>query len=45
MMRLEILNVRGHYEVYAADGKFLFSADSRREVMEELEEWDGEIIV
>ena len=26
-MQVQIRNVRGHYEVYAADGSFLFSAD------------------
>lgn len=37
-MHWNIINVRGHYEVYAADGRFLFSADTKREAMEELEE-------
>ena len=35
-MQVQIRNVRGHYEVYAADGSFLFSADTHREVMEEV---------
>ena len=36
-MQVQIRNVRGHYEVYAADGSFLVScADTHREVMEEL---------
>ena len=35
-MQVQIRNVRGHYEVYAADESFLFSADTHREVMEEL---------
>lgn len=35
-MQVQIRNVRGHYEAYAADGSFLFSADTHREVMEEL---------
>ena len=30
-MQVQIRNVRGHYEVYAADGSFLFSADTHRE--------------
>lgn len=37
-MHWNIINVRGHYEVYTADGRFLFSADTKREAMEELEE-------
>lgn len=32
----EIKNVRGHYEVYK-DGKFLCSADTKREAVEEVE--------
>lgn len=43
-MRWNILNAHGHYEVYAADGSFLFSADSHREAMEELAQWDNEHI-
>ena len=34
-----IRNVKGHVQVYDARGNFLFSADSRREVSEELEEY------
>ena len=34
-MQVQIRNVRGHYEVYAADGSFLFSADTHREVKSE----------
>jgi len=30
--------VRGHIEVYGADGSFLFSADSMREVEDMMEE-------
>ena len=37
-----IISVRGHYEVYAADGRFLFSADTRAEAMEELADWKEE---
>ena len=31
--------VRGHIQVYDFNGKFLFSADSEKEVREELEEY------
>jgi len=31
--------VRGHIQVFDANGKFLFSADSEREVREELREY------
>ena len=34
-----IVNSRGHYQVYDLDGKFLFSADSEREVREELKDY------
>lgn len=30
--------IRGHIEVYATDGTFMFSADSMREVNEIMEE-------
>ena len=33
-----IISVRGHYEVYDAAGRFLFSADTRSEALHELEE-------
>ncbi len=33
----DIIPVRGHYEVYDADGKFIFSADTRSEALRELE--------
>ena len=32
--------VQGHIQVYDAAGKFLFSADSIREVQEELREYE-----
>lgn len=32
-----IKNVRGHYEVFDGAGRFLFSADTRAEALEELE--------
>ena len=35
---VQIKYVRGHVEVYSPEGKFLFSADSMREVNEILEE-------
>ncbi|MBQ3355911.1 MAG: hypothetical protein IJG45_02180 [Oscillospiraceae bacterium] len=31
---------KGHYEVFSADGSFLFSADTRAEAMEELDDWE-----
>lgn len=34
----QIRYVRGHVEVYAADGAFLFSADTMGEAQEMLEE-------
>ncbi len=43
-MRWEIQHTHGHYEVYAADGRFLFSADSHREMMEELAQWENDAI-
>lgn len=35
-----IRNVHGHYQVYDYKGTFLFSADSEREVREELEAYE-----
>jgi hypothetical protein len=32
----DIIPVRGHYEVYDADGNFVCSADTRSEALEEL---------
>lgn len=32
-----IQNVRGHVQVYDHSGRFLFSADTEREAMEEIE--------
>lgn len=43
-MRCNIIAVRGHYEIFAADGSFLFSADTRAEAMEELANWEEELI-
>ncbi len=37
MMEYDFRNVNGHVEVYTLHGKFLFSADSTREAMEELD--------
>lgn len=34
---MEIKNVNGHYEVYDDDGKFLFSADTRKEINDEMQ--------
>ena len=34
-----IIQTRGHLQVYDQNGKFLFSADSEREVREELREY------
>ena len=33
----KIIPVRGHYEVYDANGNFICSADTRSEALEELE--------
>lgn len=33
-----VQSVRGHFEVYGADGAFWFSADSMREVEDMLED-------
>ena len=33
----QIKNVNGHYEVYADNGQFLFSADTISEAVKELE--------
>ena len=35
-MEAEIRFVRGHVEVYDREGRFLFSADTEREALEEL---------
>ena len=35
-MEFEIRFIRGHVEVFDPSGRFLFSADSEREAMEEL---------
>ena len=37
-MSYSVHYVRGHMEVYADDGRFLFSADCEREIRETLEE-------
>ncbi len=36
MVMFQIINTRGHIQVYDVNGKFLFSADNEREVREEL---------
>ncbi len=33
-----VRNVKGHFHVYDARGRFLFSADTEKEIREELEE-------
>lgn len=38
VMEYKIIWVRGHVEVYGADGEFFFSADNEREAREELRE-------
>lgn len=43
-MLCNIISIRGHYEVFAADGSFLFSADTKAEAMKELEDWEDEPI-
>ena len=35
-MRYEMRWVRGHVEVYDANGRFVFSADNEREAVEDL---------
>ncbi len=35
-MYCSIIPVRGHYEVYDANGEFLFSADTKAEAIQEL---------
>ena len=42
-MLWDIVATRGYYEVYV-NGEFAFSADSRREAMEEMEAWESEHI-
>ena len=43
MADVELRYVRGHIEVYSPEGRFLFSADNRREALEELRE-DEELL-
>ena len=40
MTMYQIINVRGHIQVYDYRGNFLFSADSEREAREELMEYE-----
>lgn len=40
-MAYSIINVRGHYEVYDALGRFLFSADTKAEAISELRETEA----
>ena len=39
MAMYQVKYVRGHIQVYDQNGRFLFSADSEREVREELMEY------
>ena len=39
MVMYKIVHTRGHIQVFDLNGKFLFSADSEREVREELESY------
>ena len=39
MAMFHIIQTRGHLQVYDKNGKFLFSADSEREVREELKQY------
>ena len=43
-MRWDIVATRGHYEVFTAEGHFLFSADTRAEALKELQQWEEESI-
>ena len=38
VMEYRVEYVRGHIEVYSARGEFLFSADTRQEAVEELQD-------
>lgn len=40
MVMYHIVKTRGHIQVFDLDGKFLFSADSEREVREELKTYE-----
>lgn len=40
MVMFHCINTRGHYQVYDMNGNFLFSADSEREVREELRDYE-----
>ena len=39
MVMFQIVQVRGHVQVYNNEGKFLFSADTEREAREEMKEY------
>lgn len=39
-MRGYVISARGYYAVYASDGRFLCSADTKSEALEELEAWE-----
>lgn len=42
---MRIISVREHYEVFSADGSFLFSADTKAEVMKGVEAWETEQLI
>lgn len=40
-MSYSVKRVMDHYEVYGADGNFLFSADNQSEIQQGLEEYEA----
>ena len=43
-MRGYVVAARGHYEIYTRDGRLLSTADTKAEAMEDLKEWEEELI-
>ena len=39
-----IIAARGHYEIYTEGGRLLSTADTKAEAMEDLEDWEEELI-
>lgn len=39
-----VIAAGGHYEVYTRGGRLLSTADTRAEAMEDLENWEEELI-
>lgn len=39
-----IIAARGHYEVYTKGGRLLSTADTKAEAMEDLQDWEEELI-